>query len=128
MLLFIFSEVTGQGTATQYSLVTCAGYVDDLDGLDHADLKVTSEAKFQSGGEEEPITYTVPLRMTSFRRQAHLSIRNSEGQYIESLGPEQKDVLTDYAIPGLWLRSGLWTFTTEAVLLDGRYSFAYRIR
>jgi hypothetical protein len=67
----------------------------------------------------------VPLRTTAFSDVAHLSIRNATGAYVEHLmSSGRNDILTDYFIPGMFLRTGTWTFEVVAELGDGACLFA----
>ncbi|KAK6063810.1 hypothetical protein SCUP515_12137 [Seiridium cupressi] len=102
------------------------GHVSNETGLDQASLRITLQAKLASGEEEEPRTYTIPLVTTSWGH-THLSIRNAEGVHERTLSPGQNDVLTDYWIPGMFVRTGAWTFHVEAVLPDGRYLFGFKL-
>jgi hypothetical protein len=68
-------------------------------------------------------SYTVPLRTTAFG-PAHLSIRNATA-YVEHLSSSgSNDILVDYWIPGMFLRTGTWTFEVVAELEDGTCLFA----
>ena len=67
----------------------------------------------------------MPLRTTAFSDVAHLSIRNATGAYVEHLMSNgRNDILTDYFIPGMFLRTGTWTFEVVAELGDGTCLFA----
>lgn len=101
----------------------------DLPDLDKllatATLTISLSAILSDGKHEDEKSYTVPLRTTAFADTAHLSIRNTTGAYVEYLssnGPN--DILTDYWIPGIFLRTGTWTFKAVAELEDGRCLFA----
>ncbi|KAK9769874.1 putative Ubiquitin 3 binding protein But2 C-terminal domain-containing protein [Seiridium cardinale] len=102
------------------------GCVNNETGLDQASLRITLQAKLASGEEQEPRTYKIPL-VTAAWGHTHLSIRNAEGVHERKLSPGQNDVLTDYWIPGMFIRTGAWTFHVEAVLPDGRYLFGFKL-
>jgi len=92
--------------------------------LANATLSITMDAVYQDGTPAGARTYTVPLRTTSFGL-AHLSIRNSTGVYTDHLtSGGTNDILTDYWIPGMFLRTGTWTFEVVASLRDGTCLFA----
>ncbi|KAI1744722.1 hypothetical protein F4680DRAFT_405794 [Xylaria scruposa] len=86
---------------------------------------MTSSAVLESGKHEEPVTYTVPFRTTAFGDHAHISIRETEGSYVDHLTCGGRyDILADYAIPGMFVRAGRWTFDIAASLEDGTCLFA----
>ncbi|KAH8888098.1 hypothetical protein GQ53DRAFT_843817 [Thozetella sp. PMI_491] len=95
------------------------------DDLDTATLSISASAVFPDGECEEPRTYTVPLRTTAFADTAHLSIRDATGTHVDCLTASgNNDILTDYWIPGMFLRTGMWTFEVVAKLEDGTCLFA----
>ena len=66
-----------------------------------------SSAPSQSG--------TIPFKTTVFNDAAHLVIRGESGEqvnYLPSSGGG--DVLLDFQIPNIFLRSGMWTFEVDA--------------
>lgn len=97
------------------------GTIPDEPGLADSNLRVTCEAALASGGSQGPTAYTVPLKTASF---AHIAIRNATGAY-GGLSPGRNDLLTDYWIPGLFLRAGWWI---EGILPDGRCLFCFKTR
>lgn len=115
-------------TSDQIIFVYLRGVVPDEPALTDSSLRITAEAALASGGSQGPITYTIPLKTTSFGDNAHLAIRNATGAYVGGLSPGWNDVLTDNWIPGLWLRTGWWTFEVEGVLPDGRCLFCFKMR
>lgn len=74
------------------------------------------------------MTYTIPLKTATFGDNAHLAVRNATGAYGGPLTPGRNDVLADFLIPGLFLRTGWWTFQIEGVLPDGRWLFCVKTR
>ncbi|KAF2499642.1 hypothetical protein BU16DRAFT_278781 [Lophium mytilinum] len=87
-------------------------------------LTIASSANLSNGDgdHEDKRSYTVPLRTTAFG-PAHLSIRNATA-YVEHLSSSgSNDILVDYWIPGMFLRTGTWTFEI-AELEDGTCLFA----
>lgn len=96
--------------------------------LANSSLHITASAAFASGGSQEPRTYTIPLKTASYGDNAHLAIRNATGAYVESLSAGRNDVLADFLILGLFLRTGWWTFYVEGVLPDGGCLFCFGMR
>lgn len=93
--------------------------------LTTATLTITGSAILSNGKHEDEKSYTVPLRTTAFADTAHLSIRNATGAYVEYLSSSgRNDILIDYFIPGMFLRTGTWTFKVVAALGDGTCLFA----
>ncbi|SPN99081.1 uncharacterized protein DNG_02120 [Cephalotrichum gorgonifer] len=81
------------------------------DHLAAATLSITLSALLSDGEIEKPKTYAVPLRTTAFRDNAHISIRDEEGNFVDGLtGKGNNDIVTDFWIPGMFLRTGRWTF------------------
>jgi hypothetical protein len=90
-----------------------------------ATVSVTISAAYPDGDDEEPWTFTVPLQTTAYNDIAHLAMRDSAGAHVGSLnviGPN--DILFDMWILGQFIRAGIWTFSLEAELADGRNLFA----
>ncbi|RYP23412.1 hypothetical protein DL765_001117 [Monosporascus sp. GIB2] len=86
---------------------------------------ITLSAVLPDGRREGPKAYTVPLRTTAFADTAHISIRDATGAYVEHLTNNgRNDIVTDYWIPGMFLRTGTWTFEVVARLGDGTCLFA----
>lgn len=115
-------------TSDKIIFVYLRGTVPTLPGLADSSLRITSEAALASGGSQEPVTYTIPLKTTSFGDNAHLAIRNATGAYVEGLSSGLNDVLTDNWIPGMFLQTGWWTFRVEGVLPDGRCVFCFQTK
>ncbi|KAL9618330.1 MAG: hypothetical protein Q9160_006912 [Pyrenula sp. 1 TL-2023] len=98
-------------------------HLDQL--LQTATLTITLSAVLSDGKQEDAKSYAVPLRTTAFGDVAHLSIRESMGTYVEHLSSSGRyDILTDSFIPGMFLRTGTWTFEVVAKLGDGTCLFA----
>ena len=115
-------------TSDQIFFVYLRGIVPHLPGLADSRLRITSEAGLASGESQGPITYTVPLKTTTFGDIAHLAIRNETGAYGGGLSPGRNDLLADYWIPGAFLKTGWWTFHVEGILPDGRCLFRFQKR
>jgi len=61
----------------------------------------------------------------TFADTAHLSIRNATGAYVEHFDSSgRNDILSDFAIPGMFLQTGTWKFEVVARLGDGTCLFA----
>jgi hypothetical protein len=98
---------------------------EHLDDFATASLSITLSAVLPEGKRENPKTYTIPLRTTAFGDVAHLSIRNAAGAYVDYLSSSgYNDILTDALIPGMFVRTGTWTFEAVARLGDGTCLFA----
>lgn len=99
--------------------------LERLPSLTTATLSITLSAVLPDGKRENPQTYTVPLRTTAFTDTAHIAIRDGAGAYVDHLRSSgRNDILADYWIPGLFLRTGTWTFEVVARLGDGACLFA----
>ncbi|KAF2813235.1 uncharacterized protein BDZ99DRAFT_460514 [Mytilinidion resinicola] len=93
--------------------------------LTSATLTITLSAILSNGEHEDETSYTVPLRTTGFSLAGQLSIRNSTGAYVEHLSSSgHNDILTDCQLPGMFIRTGTWTFKVVAELEDGTCLFA----
>ncbi|KAI0551863.1 hypothetical protein F4679DRAFT_572152 [Xylaria curta] len=96
--------------------------------LANATLSITLSVVRENGVHEKPETYTVPFRTTAFADHAHISIRETVGSYVDHLAyGGQYDILADYAIPGVFVYIGMWTFNIVANLEDGTCLFAYSL-
>ncbi|KAL5357128.1 hypothetical protein BJX96DRAFT_143938 [Aspergillus floccosus] len=85
------------------------------EGLIHATLKVSASVVYPDGSHDPETSTTGPLKTTAFNELAHLTIRNADGvqvDYIPSSG--RGDILLDFQIPTMLLRSGLWTYKVDA--------------
>ncbi|RYP65608.1 hypothetical protein DL771_008216 [Monosporascus sp. 5C6A] len=98
---------------------------EHLDGLANATLSFTLSVAFPDGERGDPKTYTIPLRTTAFGDKGHISIRDAEGAFVDYITSSgRNDIVTDFSIPSVFLRTGLWTFEVEARLGDGTCLFA----
>lgn len=99
--------------------------VEHLDSLTNATLSFTLSVVLEDGEREDPRTYTIPLRTRAFGDAAHVSIRNSKGEIVDYVtSSDRNDIVTDFSIPGVFLKTGTWTFEVEARLEDGTCLFA----
>ncbi|RYP65460.1 hypothetical protein DL770_008990 [Monosporascus sp. CRB-9-2] len=99
--------------------------VDHLDGLANATLSFTLSVVFPDGQHGDPRTYTIPLRTTAFGDAAHLSIRDADGAFVDYITSSgRNDIVTDFSIPSVFVKTGMWTFEVEARLGDGTCLFA----
>lgn len=99
--------------------------VGHIGNLTDAALSFTLSVVLPDGEREQPSTYTVPLRTTAFGDKAHISIRGAEGAFVDHMASSgRNDIVTDFAIPGVFLKTGAWTFEVEARLGDGTCLFA----
>ena len=70
----------------------------------------------------------MPFKTTSFNDSAHLLIRDARGvqvDYLPSSG--RSDVLLDFQIPTMFLKSGTWTFNVDVRLGDKNNTCAFAI-
>ncbi|KAH7337908.1 hypothetical protein BKA66DRAFT_435375 [Pyrenochaeta sp. MPI-SDFR-AT-0127] len=106
--------------------------VDDAENLDkllaNATVKISLCVVLPSGKELPPREYTIPLRTIAFQTFAHVSIRDTTGNYMAHLtAGNMNDILTDYMIPAMFIERGTWNFGVLAELEDGRYLFAIEL-
>lgn len=101
--------------------------MNDTD-LAGAVISITSSAAYPDGSSDQPEDFRVPLQTTVYNDNAHLAIRNSAGEHVDSLtssGPN--DILLDMWIIGQFIRAGDWTFEFAAELGDGRNLFSLKL-
>ncbi|KAH9223406.1 hypothetical protein DL95DRAFT_379365, partial [Leptodontidium sp. 2 PMI_412] len=94
----------------------CSGSGPDSDpGLTNATLEVSSSVTYPGGSSDSHASLTIPFKSMVFNDAAHLVIRDESGKQVEYLPSVGRgDVLLDFQIPTLFLRSGVWTFGVEA--------------
>ncbi|KAE9378764.1 hypothetical protein N431DRAFT_553141 [Stipitochalara longipes BDJ] len=93
------------------------GLLDE--GLINATLAVSSSVVYPDGNSEVSKPLTVPFKTTSFNDEAHLVIRDAHGAQVDYLPSSGRgDVLLDFQIPTMFLKSGTWTFNVDARLGD----------
>ena len=90
-------------------------------------------AKLESGEDLEPSTYGIPLATFAGLKAdvAHLTVRYPEGKFGGPLQAGVDEILTDYWLPGMFIKTGMWTFKIEAILPgmkghEDRYLFAFQ--
>lgn len=89
------------------------------DNLINATLIASSSAVYPDGSRDGSLAVTVPLRTMRLSDDAHLFIRNSHGAQVEYMPSSgRSDILLDFQIPAMFLKSGTWTFDVEARLGD----------
>ncbi|KAE8135881.1 hypothetical protein BDV38DRAFT_272528 [Aspergillus pseudotamarii] len=84
-----------------------------------ATLSVSASVIYPDGSYMEPRSLTIPLKTISINDAAHLIIRDSNGiqvDYLSSSG--RNDILLDFQIPAMFLKSGMWTFKVDGRLGD----------
>ncbi|KAL4888247.1 hypothetical protein BDV59DRAFT_147517 [Aspergillus ambiguus] len=89
------------------------------EGLVNATLTVSGSVVYPDGSYMEPRSLTMPLKTISINDAAHFVIRDSNGtpiNYLSSGG--RSDILLDFQIPAMFLKSGMWTFKVNARLGD----------
>ncbi|KAH6715667.1 hypothetical protein BKA61DRAFT_733567 [Leptodontidium sp. MPI-SDFR-AT-0119] len=99
-------------------------------GLRRPTLKISSSAIYPDGTSEPAQSITIPFKTTTFGDDAHLSLRDEEGELVKYLpGGGTVDVVLDCQIPGIFLKTGEWTFEVDARMGDEGDSclFAFRV-
>ena len=91
---------------------TVADGEDDLDNLlANATVAISSSAVLPSGKKVPRDEFTIPLRTIAYSPWAHISIRGSTGEYMDHLtSGSMNDILTDFAIPRMFVERGTWKF------------------
>ncbi|KAN0111006.1 hypothetical protein V8E51_007393 [Hyaloscypha variabilis] len=93
------------------------GLLDE--GLVNATLTVSSSVVYPDGKSEDSGPLTVPFKAMFLSDDAHLVIRDARGTQVDYLPSSGRgDVLLDFQIPTLFLKSGVWTFNVDARLGD----------
>lgn len=76
-------------------------------------------AVYPDGSHDDEKSTTGPLKTTSFNDIAHLTIRDARGVQVNYMpSSDRSDILLDFQIPTMFLRSGMWTFKVDARLGD----------
>ncbi|KAG4430461.1 hypothetical protein IFR05_014050 [Cadophora sp. M221] len=89
-------------------------------GLTNATLKIRSTVTYPDGSSDVHESLTIPFKSMVFNGAAHMVIRDESGKQVECLpGVGRGDVLLDFQIPNLFLRSGMWRFGVEARIAMG---------
>ena len=76
---------------------------------------MSASAVYADGSHDNEDSTTGPLKTTPFNDLAHLTIRDARGvqvDYLPSSG--RSDILLDFQIPTMFLRSGMWTYKVDA--------------
>jgi hypothetical protein len=80
---------------------------------------VSSSVVYPDGKSEDSGSLTVPFKTMFLSDDAHLVIRDARGTQVDYLPSSGRgDVLLDFQIPTLFLKSGVWTFNVDARLGD----------
>ncbi|KAJ6029881.1 hypothetical protein N7460_010147 [Penicillium canescens] len=88
-------------------------------GLIDATLPVNSSAVYRDGSYLEPKSLTMPLKTVLINDAAHFIIRDSTGAQVDYLPSSGRgDILLDFQIPSMFLKSGMRTFKVDARLGD----------
>jgi hypothetical protein len=88
-------------------------------GLVNATLTVSSSAVYPDGSYADEKSITMPLKTTPFNDVAHLMIRDANGYQVDHLpSSDQSDIILDFGIPTMFLKSGMWTFKVDARVGD----------
>ncbi|KAE8130663.1 hypothetical protein BDV38DRAFT_291788 [Aspergillus pseudotamarii] len=89
------------------------------EGLVNATLKVSASAVYPDGSHGNEDSTTGPLKTTPFNDLAHLTIRNARGVQVDYMpSSDRSDILLDFQIPTMFLRSGMWTYKVDARVGD----------
>lgn len=85
------------------------------DGLTNATLKVGASVIYPNGDNGPYDSVTKPFQTTNFNQFVHLLIRDEYGEHVNFLPSNGRgDMLLDFQIPNMFLRTGLWTFYVDA--------------
>jgi hypothetical protein len=80
---------------------------------------VSGSVVYADGSHDDEESVTGPLKTTAFNDLAHLTIRDARGVQVDYMpSSDRSDVLLDFQIPTMFLRSGMWTFKVDARLGD----------
>ncbi|KAF7184438.1 hypothetical protein CNMCM7691_005258 [Aspergillus felis] len=89
------------------------------EGLINATLKVSASAVYPDGSHDNEDSATGPLKTTPFNEFAHLTIRNASGVQVDYMpSSDRSDILLDFQIFTMFLRSGMWTYKVDARVGD----------
>jgi hypothetical protein len=80
---------------------------------------VSGSAVYSDGSHDDEESVIGPLKTTSFNDIAHLTIRDARGIQVDYMpSSDRSDILLDFQIPTMFLKSGMWTFKVDARLGD----------
>lgn len=80
---------------------------------------MSASVVYPDGSHDDKNSTTGPLRTTPYNDLAHLTIRNARGvqvDYMPSSG--RSDILLDFQILTMFLRTGMWTYKVDARVGD----------
>ncbi|KAF7128414.1 hypothetical protein CNMCM5793_003144 [Aspergillus hiratsukae] len=84
------------------------------EGLVNATLTVGGSVVYPDGSYEDPQSVTGPFKTTHFNDLAHLTIRDARGTHVDYLPSSgRSDILLDFQLPTIFVRSGTWTFNVD---------------
>ncbi|KAH7356817.1 hypothetical protein BKA65DRAFT_215444 [Rhexocercosporidium sp. MPI-PUGE-AT-0058] len=88
--------------------------------LQNATLVLTSSVTYADKTHITHSPLTIPFKSTVFNDAAHLVIRDEKGKEVEFLPRVGRvDLLLDFQIPWVFLRSGFWRFGVEGRVVEG---------
>jgi hypothetical protein len=80
---------------------------------------VSSSVLYSNCSHDIEKSVILPLKTTPFNDIAHLSIRDVRGSQVDYMpSSDRSDILLDFQIPTMFLKSGMWTFKVDARLGD----------
>lgn len=80
---------------------------------------MSASAVYPDGSHDNEDSTTGPLKTTPFNDLAHLTIRNARGVQVDYMpSSDRSDILLDFQIPTMFLRSGMWTYKVDARVGD----------
>jgi hypothetical protein len=80
---------------------------------------VSGSVIYADGSHDDEESVTLPLKTMAFNDLARLTIRDARGVQVDYMpSSDRSDILLDFQIPTLWLRSGMWTFKVDARVGD----------
>ncbi|KAL2807587.1 hypothetical protein BJX63DRAFT_440093 [Aspergillus granulosus] len=99
------------------------------EGLVKATLSVSGSVVYADGSHDDEESATVPLKTTPFNDLAHLTIRDTRGIQVDYMpSSDRSDILLDFQIPTMWLKSGMWTSKADARLRDVNNTCLFAMR
>lgn len=106
--------------------------IEDITGLEQAQLRITVSAELAAGDLLEPAVYTIPLTTFAIDDIAHITIRYRGGKFGGPLQPGINEILTDNWFLAMFLKTGQYTFKIEAFLREedpeeDKYLFAFQV-
>lgn len=91
------------------------GRLPNVTGLNETSLKISGQKD-----DEEPRVF-----VRKFSNWPQIIIRTDKRVYGHELKPGWNEIIADYVLLPMFIKTGNWTFTAEATLPDGRVLFCF---